>query len=505
MERQHLTASTPMTIAIIGGGFSGTMVATHLLQQATFPLNIKLIERRPEVGRGIAYSTSVSSHLLNVPAAKMSAFPDEPDHFLRWLQHHATQMQAVEIRAVEATSFVPRKVYGDYIQSVFQEAVVNAAPMVHLERVTAEVMALQSSGTGAAVVLHTGDSLYADQVVLALGNFASNLPAPLRSISHCNHPNPEFASYVREAWSNEATHNLPSNAPVLLVGTGLTMADMVVMLRQNGHQGQIYAISRHGLLPQCHKPISPYSTFLTVETAPHTIRALLRRVRQEVEAAATTGQDWRSVIDALRPISQLLWQRLPLLEQRRFLRHVKSYWEVHRHRIAQDIATVLDKSMQCHQLISYAGRIQTCQDLGNRVAVTFRHRGTNRHTVLYVQRIINCTGSNSDYRHLDHPLITSLQTHQLIRLGALMGIDADSTGAVIDAKGDACCWLYAIGTARKGTLWETTAISELRVQAQALAQVLIHSTIGKENIGEENTRRRETAESFYRTRSIAVY
>lgn len=361
MERKHSPASSPKTIVIIGGGFSGTMVAVHLLRQTTYPLSIKLIERRPEVGRGIAYSTPVESHLLNVPAAKMSAFPDELDHFLRWLEHHA-QSSRDKQDSDTATQFMPRRMYGDYLQSVFREAVMNADPMVHLERITAEAIALKpagtgSSGEGAMVFFDTGDSLYADRVVLALGNFASSVPAPLKSLTD----RPQSRSYVREAWSGEATRHLPIDAPVLLVGTGLTMADVVVSLRQNGHQGQIYAVSRHGLMPQCHlspdQAQSDYPRFLEANTAPRSIRALLRRVRQEVQAAARLGQNWRSVIDALRPITQELWQNLPLVEQKRFLRHVKSYWEVHRHRIAPEIAAVLNEAMECNQLIDYAGRI----------------------------------------------------------------------------------------------------------------------------------------------------
>ena len=463
MAHKHSAENTPITIAIIGGGFSGTMVATHLLKQANHPLNITLIERRPEVGRGIAYSTPLDTHLLNVSVAKMSAFPNDPNHFLRWLQDRE--------QPVEATSFVSRGVYGDYIQSIFRDAVANAASVVHLESITTEAVALKPYSKGAIIFLSSGDTLYADKVVLALGNIASSLPASLRSGTTFS----KLGHFIREAWSPEALCELPTDAPILLVGTGLTMADMVVALRQNGHQGKIYAVSRHGLLPQCHQLQPAYSPFLTIETAPNNIRALLRRVRQEVQTASANGQDWRSVIDALRPITQALWQRLPLIEQKRFLRHVKSYWEVHRHRIAQEIATLLDEAMQCNQLVCWAGRIETCQDLGDRVAVSIRHRGSNKNTVLYVQYIINCTGSTEDYRRLNHPLITSLKNQQLIRLGMLMGIDTTPTGAVIDAKGHASNWLYTIGTARKGMLWETTAVPELREQAQELSQVLTRS------------------------------
>ncbi|MBW4444622.1 MAG: FAD-dependent oxidoreductase [Plectolyngbya sp. WJT66-NPBG17] len=447
-------------IAIIGGGFSGSMVAIHLLQKSKNSLRIKLIERAPEAGRGVAYGTPVQSHLLNVPAAKMSAFPDHSEHFLQWLQ---SREQSLNIGTIHAGMFAPRRVYGDYLQSILQETVADVDSPARLERVTAEAVSIEESYQGAIVHLNTGESVHADKVVLALGNFPSSLPIPVKrssSIDQC----------VKEAWSWQATDNLDSNDPVLLVGTGLTMVDTVVTLRQQGHRGQIYAVSRHGLLPQSHKATEAHSEFLTIEQAPQTIRALLRRVRQEIQ---TSGKDWRAVIDTLRPITQELWQNLPLKEQKRFLRHVKSYWEVYRHRIAPEIAAALDELLQSGQLRYYAGRIQVCQETGNGIAVTLRQRGTVIQTTLNVCRIINCTGSNANYRKLQHPLVASLQEQRLIRSSALtMGIDTAENGAVINADGHQSHWLFTLGTALKGKLWETNAVPELRGQAQAVAEEL---------------------------------
>jgi uncharacterized NAD(P)/FAD-binding protein YdhS/glyoxylase-like metal-dependent hydrolase (beta-lactamase superfamily II) len=456
------TVSTSQTVAIIGGGFSGTMVAVHLLR-ANLPLCVKLIERRPEAGRGIAYSTSISTHLLNAPAGKMSALPEQPEHFLQWLQARDPHQPPV-LPAVNAATFVPRMVYGDYIQSILSDAITNAATEVRFERVTDEAIAVVPAGSGAVISLNNGGSLYADRVVLATGNFPAQLPTAMQRLE-------QPQQTVREAWSWDAIADLNSDEPVLLVGTGLTMVDMAVALHQQGHRGSIYAVSRHGLLPQSHQATACHPAFINPETAPRTIRGLLRLIRQEIAVT----QNWRGVIDALRPVTQQLWQNLPLAEQQRFLRHLRAYWETHRHRIAPEMAATLAEIMQSGQMVCYAGRIQSCQQSDLGIRVTVQQRGTGQIT-LDVQRIINCTGTNCNYRRLQNPLITNLQNQQLIRLSTLgLGIDTDPAGAVIDAKTQKSNWLYTLGAPRRGDLWETTAAPELGGQAGNLAQTLLES------------------------------
>lgn len=300
--------STP-TIAILGAGFSGSLVAAHLLKTANRPLTIKLVERRRDIGRGIAYSTPNPRHLLNVSAGKMSAFPDDPGHLLRWLSYNRSALAGFFPDGFDASSFIPRAVFGLYIQSILEEAEASAPSTLRLERINGEAVAIVPQGTGVQVALAEGDRITADRLVLALGNAPSGLPA--------NSPD-----YLRYAWSWDALDGLGADDPVLLVGTGLTMVDMVISLHSRGHRGPIVALSRRGLAPLPHHSTQPYPSFLTPETAPTTARTLTRRLRQEVNTALAYGQDWRVVVDALRPVSQGLWQRLPQPERRRFLRHL---------------------------------------------------------------------------------------------------------------------------------------------------------------------------------------
>lgn len=455
----NLTVS-PVAIAIIGGGFSGSLVAANLLRNATIPLSIKLIERNSEVGRGVAYGTPVDCHLLNVPAGKMSAYGDEPNHFLNWLHRNGYEQ-------VTPSTFVPRRVYGDYVQATLKAAQLNAAANVQLEKIVDEAIAIETKPNSTIIYLSGGQYLDVQKAVLALGNFPAILPAPLAVLDN---------RYVKDAWSADAIADLNPEDAILLVGTGLTMADAVVALHQQGFQGQIHTVSRHGLMPCSHKSTTPYPAFIDGETAPKTARGLLHIVRQELREALTQGHGWRAVIDAIRPIIPQLWQAMPLPEQKRFLRHVKAYWEVHRHRIAEGIAEILDAAMESGQLSHYAGRIQSCQEFENGVNVKICERGTHEDIVLQVKRIVNCTGANCDYRRLQHPLVASLHEQRLIRPNRLsMGIDTASNGALIDADGNTSQMLYTLGTPRKGNLWETTAVPEIRSQAANLAQELIKS------------------------------
>ena len=463
------STKTPV-IAIIGAGFSGTLVAVNLLKTATQPITIKLIERREQFAKGIAYSTDKNCHLLNVSAGNMTAFPNDSGHFLRWLYYNYSELADLLPLEITASTFIPRKVFGLYIQSILEEALATASPQVKLERVNDEVIAIEkiqtSNSERARVFLKNQGAIAADKVVLALGNS----PNPL----------PQDSDNIRNAWSNEALEELNPDDDVLLIGTGLTMVDMVLSLQERKHRGKIYAVSRRGLSPQRHQATKPYPVFLTVDDAPKTALGLWQRLREEVKKAQAEGYDWRAVIDSLRPITQKIWQQLPLPEQQRFLRHAVPYWDVHRHRIAQQVAEVLDQLLASGQLAIAAGRIQKQEQDEHGVTVTIQPRKNKSENqaeyTLRVHRVVNCTGVASDYRKSKHPLVESLRSQKLIRPNPIgLGLTAAANGALLNGTNKPSNLLYTIGTPRKGDLWETIAVPELRGQAQALAETLLRS------------------------------
>lgn len=459
--------STNLTLAIIGGGASGTLVAVQLLRRAASPLRILLFERMSEVGPGVAYGTGFSGHLLNVPAARMSAFPDQPDHFLSWVEARAGRPGFPA--AMTPGDYLPRQVYGLYLSDVLAEAEQGAAPGVSLQSVKGEVLEIEPEESGVRLRCGGGQYFAANRVVLAIGNLPGEHPI--------RRPLPVYRSqlYVHVPWRPGALAGIPPDEDVLLVGAGLTAIDLILKLTAEGHRGVIHALSRRGLRPQAHLAVPPYRDFLADDgKRPDTVRELTRRIRREIALAAGAGHDWRAVIDAIRPHAQALWQGFSWSERSRFMRHVRPFWEVHRHRVAPPVAARIEELLATGRLRFYAGRLEELRERGGGVDAKFRSRGTHRWHHLQVARVINCTGPRTDYSKYQHPLLLNLLANGLIDHDPLaLGIRATPQGEVLDHNELVVPWLHTIGAPLKGDLWECTAIPEIREQAAMIARQLL--------------------------------
>ncbi len=450
-------ADLQLDVLIIGGGFSGTVLAAQLLRR-TKSLSVAIMDRASLPGRGLAYSTPHQFHLLNVPAGKMSALPEEADDFLRWARINYDA-------SVQARSFLPRTLYGEYVASLLQRTVTERG-QERFRWIQDEALSLQRRKGKRAVQRKKGPELLARAVVLATGNFP---PADPRI------PGLKPASsslYYPFAWTPEALEGLPPKGSVLLIGAGLTSVDVIMALKSKGFKGRIHVLSRRGLLPHRHRQTESWPLFWD-EWSPRTTLGLLRLIREQVRIASTKGVDWRSVIDSMRPVIQQIWRALPVAEQKRFLRHLRSYWEVHRHRLAPEIADVLSDMRAEGQVVLYTGRINRYLEQNDIAEISYRERGVGTQKMLRVHRVINCTGSETDCRRIDDSLITSLFVQGFARPDPLfLGLDVDEHGAMVDYQGVASHSLFAIGPTRKGCLWETTAVPEIRQQTSDLAQRL---------------------------------
>ena len=445
------------SVAIIGGGFTGTTLAAQLLRASGGSFSVVLIERGARLGRGVAYSTECTEHLLNVRAKNMSAYPDDPEQFLEWARlNHAA--------GVSPDDYLPRPLYGQYVASVLQQEIERRPGQ--FERVQDEAVSIARIGGTAEIRLRSGRTLFADKVVIALGNFPPGDPRlPGRT--------PHSLRYVSNPWKASALSDVAQDTSVLLVGSGLTSMDVAITLRRRGFRGTIHILSRRGLLPQTHKASVTWTPFCD-DQSPRTVRGLLRLIRTQVEAAEKAGSGWRAVIDSLRPFTQEIWRSLSLTEKRRFLRHVRPYWDVHRHRIAPAIGARIASEIQDGQIEIHAGRVKAYAEDIDGVDVTYRDRESGQLGRLRVDRVINCTGPESDCRKVDDPLLTNLMRQKLARPDSLfLGLDVSPDGALIDAHGAGSSLLYAIGPVRKGSLWETIAVPELRVQISDLSKLLL--------------------------------
>lgn len=445
-------------VLVVGGGASGTLVAAQLLRNAVGPLRVALLERTERVGPGLAYSTSSDSHLLNVPAGRMSAFPEDPEHFLRWIRRIEP--------ATAPGDFVQRRRYGQYLEAVLREVREGAAPGVRLELLQGEVLSISQGGDSARVVLARGPVLEARTVVLAVGNA---LPADLPVADGGLYASPR---YVRSPWTEGALRRVQPHHSVLLIGTGLTMVDTVLSLAERNHEGRIHAISRHGLLPQVHRP-GVVAGPPVAPAEPRSVRSILSTLRHQVRHAEEGG-DWRAVVDSMRPLTASLWRGLPESERRRFLRHLRSFWEVHRHRMAPAVNDILQQLQRSGVLRIHAARVRNFQlaDEGW-VLARVRPRGFSREATFRVQHVINCTGPDASIGR-GHPLLRGLLESGLVRADALgLGLATDAEGALLDAQGRVSRQLFTLGPLRRGDLWESTAIPEIRTQALSLSRRLL--------------------------------
>ncbi len=408
-------------VAIIGAGASGTLTA---VQAARAGLSVGVIDAGARAARGLAYGTPYGAHLLNVPAGRMSAFPDDPEHFLRWLRGR--------MRDAHAGTFAPRALYGDYLASLLMAS-------EEVVRVGGSAVGLMEGWT---VHLQDGRTVGAQSVVLALGNLPPNDPLDLNGEAP-----PE---YIRDPWAPGASLGLDHDAPVLLIGTGLTALDIAIALRHDGHRGPIYALSRHGRLPQPHAPATPAPLTSVPFTTP---LDGLRWARQQ--------PDWRAAIDSLRPFTSSIWSSWSLQQRGSFLRHMRNLWDVHRHRHAPEASTPLEV---------LRGRIVS---MSPGLIVRWRPSGSDDVRELRVARAINCTGPACDYSRIDLPLVEQMRRAGWLVPDVLrLGVETDASGRMLSASGSPVHGLFTLGPLRRPALWESTAIPEIREQAAQLAKVL---------------------------------
>jgi uncharacterized NAD(P)/FAD-binding protein YdhS len=409
------------TVAVIGGGFSGTMTAVQLARRG---VAVQLFERSPEVGRGVAYGTRDAGHLLNVPAAKMSAFADQPDHFRSAL-------------ALDAGAFAPRHAYGAYLQ-----AILDAHPSVRVEQ--RDVRRIERANGKWRLEFGDGGTCAAAAVVLALGNEPPALP-----------PGWEALPIIANPWSEEARAAIARLADeegnVLLIGTGLTMIDVALSLDDAGFRGRSLAVSRRGLLPRSHEAHEA-APVTQAELPQGKVLALWRWLRRR---SAEVG--FRAAVDSLRPHSAAIWQGWPLEERRRFLRHARPWWDVHRHRIAPQIGRRLHELVAAGRLEVAAARLARKDRQGLILA------GRNGERRVSPRLLVNCTGPLGDVRRSANSLLRSLLEDGLVTADPL------GLGLTVDARDRAGVDLWAIGPLTKGMYWEMTAVPDIRTQAERIA------------------------------------
>ncbi|MCW3071765.1 MAG: hypothetical protein JWO44_1655 [Bacteroidetes bacterium] len=451
------------TICIIGGGFSGTVTAIHLLQKSS-DVRVKLINHTYPLVKGVAYSTGRMEHLLNVPAGKMSAFASLPDHFTDWVtaKPEYKQFHFPTIRH----SFLPRMIYGKYLEELSAEHLKNE----RLEIIRSKAVDVKSANGKYVIITENDHRIESDFLVLATGNFQ---PAPpkLKDPSALSSPN-----YFSNPWTNDFIEKLKPDESVLLIGSGLTMVDYVLTLVAEGFRGKIYSVSPRGYLPEGHsEQVTAYPDFLE-EIKGKGLQSVFSSIISHVQKAAEKNIPWQSVIDSVRPHAKTVWMGLSRKDKQQFISHVRHIWGVARHRLPLDAHKKIRELMQSGQLEVIGGRLQALNSINDSFEAFIKLRRVQDVKTLAVSKIVNCTGPQINFNELNEALVKSLLQQDLISADELkMGIRALPSGNALNSKAEPVPRLYALGSLLRGLMWETTAVPDLRVNAENVAAQIIGS------------------------------
>ena len=447
MVMLKVNADTAPRVAVIGGGAAGTLAALQLLERTR--ADVVVVEPARELGFGLPYRTRHPLHLLNVPAARMSAYPDRPDDFVAWLADRGLRT---------ASAYVPRRLFGEYLHARLHEAGSGGARLTH---VRGEATGIELYPEGLTVSLADGSGVAATHAVLAIGQ-PQERPQLGGAQADARH-------IVHDPWAPGALDRIGRGDSVLIVGTGLTMVDVVLELSER--DVVFTAVSRRGLLPHAHRAIPPAP--LPVEFP---AGAGLGEIVRAVRVAAGSQEHWSPVVDGLRSLTHELWAELTAAEQSRFLRHLAPYWNVHRHRMPPQTAATIAGLRRGGSLRILAGNVRRVATDDTRLVADVQVRGQTE-ARLVVDHVVNCTGPRSQLRVEPPSLVRALLDSGAARLDEHgIGLDTSSHGALIDDEGVSSDRLHAIGALRRGTLLESTAIPELRAQAGHLADLFAAST-----------------------------
>lgn len=455
-------------IAIMGGGIAGISVAIQLIRQAKPGISLTIFDRSGQFGRGLAYQPRQVAHLLNVPAGKMSLDPKAPDDFLQWLAEQPAF--AADEPAVLAQAYLPRALFGDYVAERWQQALARAAQQgMQLKLLPQAVTALDLANPKAPRLQSEGQWQTFSALVLACGNELPRHPAGFSALT--KHP-----AYVHNPWSDVWLQQLRSDSKVLILGNGLTMVDTLLSLRAAGLKTPVLSLSPHGygMLPHRHPglQLGQFSQALPEQASLRQLLRLFNRARHQVRRLGVSAEP---LIDALRPHTQRYWQQFSPAEKSLFMRRLRHLWGVARHRVPLHLHDQLQQQRLYGLLEVHAGQVVQAQATGDQLALQICsrvHRDVAAQTFHFqADLVINCTGPEQDYRKLaGHPL------QQAITAGALaagplgIGLAADVRHLRLkDGAGTVYPAVYAIGSLLRGELWESTALHEIRLQAQHIA------------------------------------
>lgn len=457
-----------MRVAVVGGGFAGAAFAIHFVRQASTPVAVHLIEQRATLGHGLAYDTTDPAHRLNNPAAPISTlYLDQPEHLHDWLEQSGA-LAADPDMASPRGRFPRRATFGAYVAEQLRQHAERPHAEVHHIRARARSLVREAGGW--RVTQEDGGVVKADAVVLATGHPPAAIPGPLAAALAGD------ARLVPDPWAPAALDGIGPREDVLIVGTGLTMADIVASLRGIGHRGRIVAVSRRGLRPLGSPMRAPAPWAGFGGDLPRTALSLLKRVRAAARAAVAAGEPWQSISAVVHSSGQDVWAVLPLAEQRRFLRHLGSFYLAHRFRMGPQVQQAVEDALTSGGLEVIAGRVRGVQADGVGISVTLAPARAPVGLTLHrrVDRVVIATGPMPGATIAANPLLAAACEAGLLRQDALgLGIDVDRNSQVLDVAGRLQPRLYVVGPPARGIFGDLIGVPDIVRQAQTVAARLL--------------------------------
>jgi uncharacterized NAD(P)/FAD-binding protein YdhS len=450
-------------VVVVGAGFAAIATVCNLIELLPPSARVAVVGDDPGFGRGTAYRSELYLHRLNVPAGRMSLFPDRPDAFVTWLKERK--------RPLRDGDFASRQDYGLYVRDTLAALLRDKRPRCRVDFIRAKATGcVERYSATLGFLLDNGDEIVGRHVVLCLGVGNAPLPVDLSVL-----PAEAREKTIDNPWRLSWLRRVEANDSVCILGSGLTMIDQVLALFAQGFRGRIDVLSRRGLVPHGHARASKPPADFDPADLPETISGMLRQLRRESRRAG----DWRSVMDTLRPKTQALWQRLPVAERARFLRHALPWWNVHRHRVAPDVNDRFRQMVESGQVAIHAGYLHDISLANGQLALHYRKRGARDEVELRCDWLVNCTGvERAGIAH--SPLLQQMMRQGLIKADPLrLGIAVGSNSVVMNDNPGAAS-LYAVGALTAGQFWEITAVPDIRAQARAVAQRI--SDAGRANV-----------------------
>jgi uncharacterized NAD(P)/FAD-binding protein YdhS len=444
-------------VVIVGAGFSAIAVTCNLIQSLPPSASIAVIGDDPGFGRGTAYRTELYLHRLNVPAGRMSLHPDRPSDFVDWLKSRNIPLKEGD--------FASRGDYGLYVRDTLARLLRKKSDRCRMDFIKAKASGCFEQTSRTLIFdLNNGEQIGARNVVLCLGVGNASLPADVAALSSSAR-----TRVVENPWRLSWMNRVKPDDRVCILGSGLTMIDQVLALQAHGHRGPIDVLSRRGLAPHGHVRTPPAPVEFDIDALPTRSSELLRLLR----AKGRLVDDWRAIMDGLRPFTQQLWQRLPIEERRRFLRHALPWWSIHRHRVAPNVYLRFKTLLDAGTVRLKAGFLQSIDTDGEGLRLSYRKRGSRTVERIEADWLINCTGM--ERAGIGHsPLLEEMTRQGLIEADPLrLGIRVNDRSQVVSEKLNKGIGAYVVGALAAGQFWEITAVPDIRVQARKVAAELM--------------------------------